>query len=253
MGCKHTINYTKRILKVNTFCIANGDTKRIMTEMNERLIEARKAKGYSNAADACRAFGWNVVTYRSHENGIRGYKSSVEKYAKAFGVSVEWLITGKGASLPEGAIPIKGFASLPVLGNVQAGTFIMVDDNQTPMSDLLHISVPLVEGFDADKHYLLKVIGDSMNKRIPDGYYAICVEINGKSPKIGDIVVVERLKDGGQLVETTIKRLSEVNGRRALVPESYDPKFTTIYPDKEINGTEIRVVAVVVNAIAGGF
>lgn len=66
-------------------------------------------------------------------------------------------------------------------------------------------------------------------------------------------VVVERLKDGGQLVETTIKRLSEINGRRALMPESHDQKFTTIYPDKEINGTEIRVVAIVVNAIAGGF
>lgn len=180
----------------------------------------------------------------------------MEKLSNALNCTLDDLKSSLGdntTSLPTGAIPIKGFASLPVLGSVQAGAFLVVDENQTPIGDLLHIDVPLMDGFDADKHYLLKVIGDSMNKRIPDGYYAICVEINGKSPKIGDIVVVERLKDGGQLVETTIKRLSEQNGRRALVPESYDPKFTTIYPDKETNGTEVRVVAVVVKAISGGF
>lgn len=71
--------------------------------------------------------------------------------------------------------------------------------------------------------------------------------------KIGDIVVVERLKDGGQLIETAIKRLLDLNGRRELVPESHDPKFTIIYPDAEDHGTEVKIVAKVVNAIAGGF
>lgn len=221
-------------------------------KLNEQVKLYRKQAKMTQQALAD-AMGVSRVAVIKWENGTnKPSTGKLSELATALNITMPVLL-GESSSLPKDAIPIKGFASLPVLGNVQAGTFIMVDDNQTPVPDLLHISVPLVEGFDADKHYLLKVIGDSMNKRIPDGYYAICVEINGQAPKIGDIVVVERLKDGGQLVETTIKRLSEINGRRALVPESYDPKFTTIYPDKEINGTEIRVVAVVVNAIAGGF
>src|ERR671929_183506 len=47
----------------------------------ERLQSARRQAGYKSAADAARAFGWNVVTYRAHENGTRGLKrDAAERY-----------------------------------------------------------------------------------------------------------------------------------------------------------------------------
>jgi hypothetical protein len=62
-----------------------------------RLREARIAAGFADATKAAERFGWHVVTYRSHENAIRGLKSSiVARYAKAYKVSFTWLATGEG-------------------------------------------------------------------------------------------------------------------------------------------------------------
>jgi transcriptional regulator with XRE-family HTH domain len=62
-----------------------------------RLREARQAAGFENATEAAERFGWEVVTYRSHENGIRGLRPTVaKKYAKAYEISLSWLMTGEG-------------------------------------------------------------------------------------------------------------------------------------------------------------
>ncbi|MGV6875891.1 LexA family transcriptional regulator [Pseudochelatococcus sp. B33] len=72
--------------------------KSVMTDsQGERLQRAREDAGYETAADAARAFGWNEITYRAHENGGRGLKADVVKrYAKAFRVSESWLFSGSG-------------------------------------------------------------------------------------------------------------------------------------------------------------
>lgn len=67
-----------------------------MSDTATRLREAREAAGFETATDAARKFGWTYPTYTGHENGHRGIKPpDMEKYAKAFGVSVEWLMTGR--------------------------------------------------------------------------------------------------------------------------------------------------------------
>lgn len=67
-------------------------------DRDARLRESREAAGYKNATDAAEAFGFNVVTYRSHENALRGIKPTVAKrYAKAYKISWSWLMSGKGA------------------------------------------------------------------------------------------------------------------------------------------------------------
>ena len=77
-----------------------------MTDPNTRLQEARRAAGYESASDAARAFGWNEITYRAHENSGRGITRQVERYAKAFGVTPEWLLYGRGkGEMPSGIAP----------------------------------------------------------------------------------------------------------------------------------------------------
>lgn len=70
-------------------------------DMHTRLKEARKAAGFEKAMDAIRAHGWNKNTYSSNENGNRAFgRQAAEKYADAFGVSLEWLLTGRGDMKP---------------------------------------------------------------------------------------------------------------------------------------------------------
>src|ERR671929_343069 len=76
----------------------------------ERLQSVRRQAGYKNAADAARAFGWNVITYRAHENGTRGLKrDAAERYGRAFRVSPAWLLTGEGRSDRRLAVPVMGW------------------------------------------------------------------------------------------------------------------------------------------------
>jgi hypothetical protein len=63
-------------------------------ERAERLKLARFGRDYASAADAARALGVSPSTY--HENAIRGFRRSVERYAAFFRVSLEWLLTGRG-------------------------------------------------------------------------------------------------------------------------------------------------------------
>jgi transcriptional regulator with XRE-family HTH domain len=66
-----------------------------MTGSFRRLQQARAQAGYENATDAAKMFGWNENTYRSHENGERGITRAADKYARAFGVTSGWLLTGE--------------------------------------------------------------------------------------------------------------------------------------------------------------
>jgi hypothetical protein len=75
-----------------------------MTDRNERLQQARRAAGFENPTDAARAFGWNPVTYRAHESSGRGITRQVDRYAKAFGVTPEWLLYGRGKGDPVNGI-----------------------------------------------------------------------------------------------------------------------------------------------------
>lgn len=66
-------------------------------ELHERLAEARKAAGFETATDAARSMGVNYPTYAGHENGTCGFRpKTAELYARKFGVSFEWLLTGRG-------------------------------------------------------------------------------------------------------------------------------------------------------------
>ncbi|WP_162241573.1 helix-turn-helix transcriptional regulator [Methylobacterium sp. Leaf117] len=64
-------------------------------DKNDRIREARARAGFSSAAEAARRLNMSYGTYSSHENGLRGVKEQdLVRYARAFGVTVEWLRTG---------------------------------------------------------------------------------------------------------------------------------------------------------------
>src|SRR5689334_24958978 len=61
---------------------------------HQRLRRAREHAGFMRASDAARAMGIEEPTYLGHENGSRGLSRAAPRYARFFGVSLDWLIDG---------------------------------------------------------------------------------------------------------------------------------------------------------------
>lgn len=84
--------------------------------VGDRLRETRRASGYASATAAAKAFGWGVSTYTHHENGTRRLTSeAAERYARAFAISLDWLLTGRGAA-KAGTLP-----QARLVGHIGAG------------------------------------------------------------------------------------------------------------------------------------
>src|SRR5262245_48497641 len=97
----------------------------------DRLRLAREARGFESARLAALAMGIPVSTYGAHERaeaeGGRDFApNEAMRYARRFGVTPEWLLTGWGhgpgddpdAPLPDRVLALK----VPVLGYVGAGS-----------------------------------------------------------------------------------------------------------------------------------
>lgn len=78
--------------------------------MHDRLRRARALK-FSTAKDAADAFGFNANTLRSNENGNKTFgREAAVAYAQAFGVRLEWLLSGKGTMRnTRSAVPVEGY------------------------------------------------------------------------------------------------------------------------------------------------
>lgn len=79
----------------------------------ERLRQARRAAGLPSASEAARRHGWSISSYCQHENADRGFPlDKAAAYARAFRVSLPWLLFGQGAPHD---------AHVPLYGAVGAG------------------------------------------------------------------------------------------------------------------------------------
>lgn len=95
----------------------------------------------------------------------------------------------------------------------------------------------------------LRVIGDSMNLKYPEGSIVECVSLFGRVEAApGRRVVVVRQRSD-LMYEATVKLLVEQDGELWLRPESTNPAHRAFrLGDAESNIIEIRIIAVVVAA-----
>ncbi len=218
-----------------------------MKDASDRLRELRIKKGFSTASDAARAFGWNEHTYKSHENGIRGIKlAQARKYAAAFGSTAGYILAG-GAGQSNGSdAPTSPIVHIPVIARVSAGAF-RYDDG----IDEGAIEVPAVPRRDiaASLQYSLIVDGSSVNRRIPDGAYAICAPFDSfpGGAQHGQLVHVIRERSG--LHEHTIKELRYTNSGMILMPVSDDPRYQEeVTLSTGDDGEVVRIQGIVIGA-----
>lgn len=192
----------------------------------DRLRKLRIKKGFEQAVDAARAFGWPPSSYQAHEDGSRGIRPAVAmKYAKAFGATAGYILgvsgggRGNGSAL-DGVNPV---TNAPVIARVSAGAF-RYDEG---LDEGAISQVPIVPRKDipAQVQYAVVVDGPSVNKRIPDGAYAICAPYDSfpGGAQHGQLVHVVRERAG--LHEHTIKEYRFAKGGPILMPVSTDPRY----------------------------
>jgi hypothetical protein len=235
--------------------VRTPDADRIEREARaERLVLARRAAGYRGAVSAARHFNWPVDAYKAHEAGRNGFgNSDARKYARAFEVSLSWLTLNEGPmkgdeATQEGAGPTGG---LPVLGEVAAGNWMEPEELDEPRGNLF---VPPDPRYPLRYQRVYVVKGRSVERTASEGQALICVATGNGSPiepQNGDLVIAERIRAQGGLIERTAKRLRLTRSVQELVPEYLDEKLNEPIalapPGTAADDIEVRIAAVVVS------
>lgn len=173
-----------------------------------KIAEARIAKGWSQQ-DLADKLGTTQQTIQRYESGARDIKSSVlVKLSAALGVTISYLLGMENASIPNTAM-----TDVPLYGSIAAGTpieMLEIEDEQ-PIPTKMHVRYP-----DA---FLLRVRGESMNRVLPNGCFAL----------VDPCDAVER--DGQPYAvcvngyDATVKRVRKLNNGFVLEPDSTDPTY----------------------------
>lgn len=191
--------------------------------MPDRLRTARIKAGYDSAAEAARAFGWEVPAYRHHENGTRGITvEAAKRYARAFRVNPGWLLALDKVEVAPAEASRERIVE--VSGSVAAG--VWRETTEWPQSDRFEIVVG-PSPFPKARRFGLRVDGNSMDQVFAPGTLLDCLSIFdvGIEPASGDLVIVERQRADG-MRELTVKEFQRTeDGRTWLLPRSTKPEF----------------------------
>jgi repressor LexA len=129
----------------------------------------------------------------------------------------------------------KGFVSVPLYGTVAAGISI----EMLPVDEMKEAPARYVD--DDPDAYLVKVKGESMNRQIHDGEFAL-VSPKYREPNNHDMFLVT--VNG---YDATIKKVRKLENGVELVPDSYDPTFRPkIFDFGEMDTPEIKILGKVV-------
>lgn len=204
--------------------------------MATRVKLARQKRGYKSARAAAAAMGLIYSTYSGHERYGKIPRDDLVRYARFFGVSVDWLLYGKGGSAPVRTTAITQltvpFKQIPLYKLAELTVFKEIRDNATSSTSCEYIAVP-----DDTPHTAFAVtITDKsmMQSTVP-------------SLEPGNIVVIDPASEGqpGELVfavvggfrEGIVRRLGRIikEGITYIVLTPLNQSFETVtfVPDDE--------------------
>jgi len=159
---------------------------------------------------------------------------TLKDVARALQCSVAYL-AGESDSLgpappPESqASPSGGHLTIPLMvsHDVAAGRWHEIDD----LMQVEPERSPLASDpqWPAGEQYVARVVGDSMNEIYPEGTFVRLVSVfalRGYQPRTGDHVEVARKRDGGLLLELTLKEVRiNPDGTIDLLARSTNPRW----------------------------
>lgn len=201
--------------------------------MKIQLKQARKDAGYTQE-QAAEKTGIALGTLRRWEQGVNEPDmGSIIQLAKLYKTSTDKIL-GSDFS-PLNYVADQAFIDVPLFGAIAAGTpieMIAVEDT-FPIPAKVHEKHP-----DA---FLLKVVGESMNKILPNGCYALVdpcedVEVNGQPYAV--------CVNG---YDATVKRVDKLANGFRLRPDSNDPTYAEkTYNYNEPDTEQITIIGKVV-------
>lgn len=193
-----------------------------------KIAEARIAKGWSQQklAEMIGTTQQQIARYESGNNDVKA--SVLIKLSGALDVTLSYLLGLKDAD--NEAKAEDQFVDVPLYGSIAAGTPIemMEVEDTFPVPARMHDAHP--------EAFLLKVEGESMNRILPNGCYALVdpcetVEENGAPYAV--------CVNG---YDATIKRVRKLNNGFELVPDSTDPTYPVQTYNYNEPGTETITV-----------
>jgi len=129
-----------------------------------------------------------------------------------------------------------------VIGSVAAGVWIAMEGGMPIEQE--KSPFPPDPRFPREGQFDLIIQGSSINRFARDGERIRCVSVeSGINVHEGDYVVVERRKEGGALLETTVKRLRRTGEKVELWPDSDDPRYKDPIIISDPQTDEVRIVA----------
>lgn len=216
-----------------------------MDTLGKRLKDARESAGITQAELAKRVHV-NQSIIGSLESGHRKASSYIPAIADALGVNALWLSAGKGNRAAFGMlfnrpeilphdnvsekVPLRG--RVPLISYVAAGNWSEAVDNFAPNDAEEWVSTTIHVG---QHTYALRVQGDSMEPRFPDG--AIIIVEPEADPKNGSFVIA---RQNGS--EATFKQLIIDGGQRYLKPLNDRYPILNVSSDTVICGVVKQMV-----------
>lgn len=153
--------------------------------------------------------------------------------------------------LEAASAPSQAATALEIKGQVAAGLWMEAGLFETDDTRKTTIAGDL--RFPGKCQYLLQINGESLNRIARNGDLILCLDYldAGIEIKSGDLVVVERSRDGGHTIERTAKRIVRRNGTIELQPESDDPRFQdpVLFNEHDEEATEVRIIAKILSVI----
>lgn len=194
--------------------------------VGERIAKARVALDWSQQQLADR-LGTTQPTIQRYESGERDLNSSkLVAMSAALGVTVSYLL----GMDDDDQLPPTHYVDVPLYGSIAAGTpieMVAVEDSH-PIPERVRDAHPGC--------FLLRVSGESMNRVLPNGSYALiepCEEVTRDGKPYAVCV------NG---FDATIKRVRKLANGFELVPDSNDPTYRSKVYDYGVEGTETITV-----------
>lgn len=241
---------------------------------HERLKWAREnIAHFDSATEAAIALEVKEPTYLAHENGSRGLARSGARYARRFGISLEWLLTGRGepkspsvnrrgnktrppprivsvsqdqegveeSTRPAMAVHSGGRFNVPkgeipqIAARLGLGNASDADTIQIPIGDGSVMAVPVITTWKVPESVLRRHLHGSIN----DVHIVECIG-DSMEPAIhnGDFVFIDT---GARIPHPSgIFAISETLGpslKRIEVVENSDPLRVKIIPENQRHST----------------
>lgn len=207
-----------------------------------RNIKALREDNGITQAELTKELQLGAMTVSKWERSevVRPHPKTVEQLCDYFGVSSGDLLSENGYYAKTRGMstiaPRPATGSLPIVGAAHAG-------DPSPAYELDGATLDCPEEYCREGNFFIRINGDSMDRQLVDGTYAL-IDVHAQV-KSGDIALVKVNGD-----DATVKRVKLLDGIAVLEPDSSNPDHRRRMIDSsDPESPEVRILGKVVYAV----